>query len=202
MNSKIFEHLKFTTRIYNRTYSAFADDEWGSWVLNVNGRQPENRITKNLIYSFGFGYTNSPQTGSLSATRTIKGLRKAKSIHFTFNAYWWVERGWYIRDYIDGHMKLLDGYIYIRSGQVGNYIQVGSQTLLDISNNGTYNLTFYQKYLICNGTRYDYPEGVKLSKAEGEGVEGYAYAGYITSNDYYVAHYQLNVGDIEVKHTA
>ena len=198
MNSKLFELLKFSNRSYSRTYSTFADDKYTTWA-KTGGR---GYINKNEFHSEGFGYTGSPDIGDLYATSSIKGLRKAKSIHFTFNANWWTDRGWYVRIQPDGWMKLLGDYIFIRAGGNGSYLQVGGHTLLGIGGTVTYDLTFYQKYLICNDTRYDYPEGVKLSKAEGEGVEGYAYAGYITSNDYYVAHYQLNVGDIEVKHTA
>ena len=197
MNKKILEIIKIAGGgHFLRTYSTFADDKYITW----SSRSGRGSITKNQIHSAGFGYTGSPDIGDWYATSSIKGLRKAKSIHFTFNANWWTDRGWYVRIQPDGWMKLLGDYIFIRAGGNGSYLQVGGHTLLSIGGTVTYDLTFYQKYLICNDTRYDYPEGVKLSKAATETIEGHAYSGFITSNDYFVTHYFLTIGDIEVEH--
>lgn len=197
MNKKIFEISKYNSSyVYTRTYSAFVEDEWGTWING--GVFGTSSITKNKLYAYSTGYTASPSLPTPNSSRTIKGLRKAKSIHFTFRSVRNNYKGWNVRSQPDAYIKLLDGYIFVRCGGNGNYVQVGGSNLLATSDRSEYDLTFYQHYLICNGSRYDYPQDVKLSKAADDNIYALCFAGFITSNDWFQQDNNLVIGDITV----
>lgn len=200
MNKKIFEISKYNSSyVYTRTYSAFVADKWGSW--SNAGVFGTSSIKKNNLYAYSTGYTASPSLPNPNSSRTINGLRKAKSIHFTFSSARNNYKGWYVRSQPDGYIQLLNGYIFVRCGGNGNYVQVGGNNLLGTSDRASYDLTFYQRYLICNGSRYDYPQDIKLSKATHDNIYASCFAGFITSNDWFQQDYSLSIGDITVEHT-
>lgn len=199
MNKKITELLKLNSYTYKRDYKLFVPDDWGDWEnVGVFGNA---FIKEGYIRSFCTGYTASASLPSPSSRRIVKGLRKAKSIRINFIVYYTTLRGWYIREQPDAYMRLLGGYIMMRCGGNGSYISVGDNVILNTANNARYDTTFYQRYLICNGIRHDYPDNVRLKYATSDEVYGYAYGGFITSNDYFQCYSDLYIDNFTVVHT-
>lgn len=198
MNKKIIELIKPNSYTYTRTYSLFTPDEWGSWTNS--GVTGNATITTGRIYSYCTGYTASPSLTKPNSTRVIKGLRKAKSIRMRFCVYYGAQRGWYVREQPDAYVKILDGYIMMRCGGNGSYISVGGQKFVTVSKEVVYDATFYQKYMVCNNKRYEYPDNIRLKNATGDSVYAYAYGGFITSNDYFQCFTDLYTNAFTVVH--
>lgn len=197
MNKKIIELLKNTHHVYTRVYNAFMPDEWGSWINSIPGG---SSISNGLIRSVCSGYTNSANLPRPNSSRTIDGLKYAKSINFVFSCYQKTTKGWYVREQPDGYMQLLNGYIMVRYGGYACHVMVNGNRFVTTVNNVSYSLSFYQDYLICNGTRYDYPSGIKLSNALGNNIYAYSFGGFITSNDYFECSCDLKVSNITVEY--
>ncbi len=199
MNKKIIELIKPNSYTYTRQYNCFVQDEWGTWV--TTGAAGNSLVKDSVIQSYCSGYTASATLPKINSTRTIKGLRKAKSISINFRVNYQTIKGWYVREQPDGYLQMLNGYIMMRCGGRGSYISVGGQTLLNTTKDARYNTTFYQKYMVCNGTRYDYPNDVRLKNATGDSLLAYAYGGFITSNDYFECYTSLFLDTFIVVHT-
>lgn len=199
MNKKIIELLKPNSYTYTRTYSLFTSDKWGSW--KNSGVVDNSLITAGRIYSFCTGYTASPSLPKPNSYRWITGLSKAKSIRIRFTVFFATPRGWYVREHPDAYVQILGGYVLVRCTGLSSYISVGGKTLVNISKDTTYDITFYQNYMICNGTRYNYPSNVRLENAPyDDSIYAYAYGGFITSNDYFQCYADLYVSNFVVVH--
>lgn len=197
MSKKITELLKTTSYTYPREYGRFINDKWGSWTNS--GVFNNSLVAEGWIRSICQGTTAAPSLPKPNSSRVIKGLRKAKSIRANLFFYQSITKGWYVREQPDAYLQMLNGYIMMRYGGNGSYISVGGHHFLNTANNSRFDTTFYQKYMICNGTRYDYPDGIKLSYADGDLMCGYSYAGFITSNDYFECMSDLFLDDFLVE---
>ena len=202
MNKKIFELMKFSENTKELLFATFSSDEYGSWTNTVSGASTHASASRNHLYSRMHYNGNGRYTyGSSASNRTIKDLKRAKSIEFTFQAYRVAETsisnwagGW------DGRLFLLNNFVQLHYTKTSYVLQVNGTNLLSLNESAIYDIKLKQNYALVNNIRYDYSQGTFLKNAPGNECSAYCYMGQVIRNGYAcAAQLHVFVGDITAK---